>query len=327
VCFDPARGLNIPRRDAFAGCMTHNYKEKDIGTCMKARRVVFIGDSVTRQLFFSFAHKADASLPVRPASDAEKHIDYTYRSKSGVDFNFYWDPYLNTTYTQDVLSATANFAEPGQPRDSQPPLMLILGSGLWYLRHSDLTGGLPAWSKRIETTFNAISKGGSKIASTVVFLPVEAVVVEELREDRRLSMHPADIEAMNADLSNRIAPPTISLWSHDGTLVGGGAPSTPPLPIAFPLAFNKMLDASQSTDGLHFSSTITSAQINVLLNYQCNEALPTKFPRDHTCCRAYPTPSYLQLLVLFVVVAWGPIARFGRSYIGTFRLAVRLRRV
>ncbi|KAH7104658.1 Cas1p-domain-containing protein [Auriculariales sp. MPI-PUGE-AT-0066] len=274
------------------GCMMRKYQPKNIETCMKSRRVVFVGDSRRRE-----------TPRPRPPLKLRNRLQFPLA------------PFLNTSITHDILQGNANYAAADQPRDTQPPLMLVLGTGLWYLRHFEPTKGLRAWSKTIESTFSAISKAGSSIASTVVFLPVQQVVVAELNPDRAASIHPSNIDAMNSDLSHLIAPPTVSLWSQDGSFIGGGASSSPPLPIAFPLAFNDMLDASQSSDGLHFSNAVIQAQVNVLLNYKCNEGLPVKFPRDHTCCRAYPTPSYIQLFVLFVVVAWGPIARFGRSYI------------
>ena len=46
-----------------AGCMTHKYSPKDIGQCLHNRQVVFIGDSVTRQLYFGLAHLADPNSP------------------------------------------------------------------------------------------------------------------------------------------------------------------------------------------------------------------------------------------------------------------------
>lgn len=294
--------------------MVHQYKAGDIETCMKYRRVVFIGDSVTRQLFFTVAHLADKDVPQGPPSDDKKHSDYHFETKSHIDFNFYWDPFLNTSTTQTILNGNTDFTGAGSAPDTQPPTLLVLGSGLWYLRHSAESGGLPTWTSRIDTTFAKIAKANPPLASRVVFLPVEEVVESQLRADRAASIHPADIEAMNSDLAHRISPPTASIWNSDGVLAGTAAKSQP-LPIALPLAFNRMLDPSQSKDGLHFSAAIIQAQANILLNLRCNDELPKVFPLDKTCCRSYPTPSSIQLLVLAVIVLWGPIARFGRPYL------------
>lgn len=301
--------------------MVHQYRAADVGTCMQYRRVVFIGDSVTRQLFFAVAHITDPGLPQGPPSTDLKHSNYAYTSKNKVDLNFYWDPFLNTSTTQAILRGNADFTGVGTAPDPYPPTMLVMGSGLWYLRYSGETGGMSTWTSTIDTIFAKISSAKTPVASRVVFLPVEQVVESQLREDRAASIHPADIDAMNSDLAHRITPPSTTIWNSDGVLAGGVAKSAP-LPIALPLAFNQMLDPSQSKDGMHFSANVVQAQANVLLNLRCNDELPKVFPLDKTCCRSYPTPPYLQILVLAVIALWGPIARFGRPYLGTLAPAV-----
>ncbi|KZW02532.1 Cas1p-domain-containing protein [Exidia glandulosa HHB12029] len=303
------------------GCMVHQYKAKDVETCMKYGRVVFVGDSVTRQLFFALAHIADPSLPQGPPSSDQKHSDYAYDTKSGVHLNFIWDPFLNTSKTATILQGNVDFT-PATAPDTQPPTLLVMGSGLWYLRYSADTGGLPTWTSMIETTFAKISNAKKPIAQRLVFLPVEQVVESQLSEVRAASIHPADIEAMNSDLSHRISPPTTTIWNGDGVLAGGSTKGAP-LPIALPMAFNLMLDPSQSKDGMHFSANLVQAQANVLLNLRCNEELPKVFPLDKTCCRSYPTPSYLQLAVLAVIVLWGPIARLGRPFLDRNPIAAK----
>ncbi|TFY63136.1 hypothetical protein EVJ58_g3422, partial [Rhodofomes roseus] len=87
------------------GCMMHTYGPKDISTCMRNRRVVFIGDSVTRQLFFQFAHTVDSTLPTTPSDDEHKHADYTYTAaSSSVHLSFIWDPYLNSSHAQSYIN-------------------------------------------------------------------------------------------------------------------------------------------------------------------------------------------------------------------------------
>ena len=74
--------------------MMYQYKPQDVATCMKSRRVVFVGDSVTRQLYFQFAHLVDKNLPSGPPDDEHKHMDYTYTSASDIQLVFHWDPFL-----------------------------------------------------------------------------------------------------------------------------------------------------------------------------------------------------------------------------------------
>ncbi|KAI0673403.1 Cas1p-domain-containing protein [Trametes maxima] len=280
------------------GCMMHQYKPNDVATCMSSKRVVFVGDSVTRQLFFQFAHVIDPKLPTSPPDDAQKHADHSYTSTtSNIQLQFYWDPYLNSSHTHTLLHPTSRLSSP-----PDAPALLVLGSGLWYLRYAE-SGGLPAWEAKMESTLAAISQTRSPLADVVVVLPIEDVVPSKLARERAASMHASDIDAMNSDLSHRIRPPALR---DPFTFLP--VPSRRPqgLPIALPLVFNQMLHPSQTEDGLHFSNLVVGMQAHILLNLRCNDVLPKTFPLDKTCCRRYPWPSVLHLLVLAGVVLWAP---------------------
>ena len=293
----------------------YQYQEKDVGTCMRSRRVFFAGDSVTRQLFFQFAHIVDGTLPSEPPDDDHKHQDYTYTSKSDVQLKFIWDPFLNTSQTQTLLHPVPHPLTP-------PPALLVLGSGLWYLRYPD-SGGLSAWEAQIEATFNAISAPRAPLADNVVVLPVEDVISSKLSRERAASMHASDIDAMNSDLAHRIQPH--SRRDAFALLPPLLAHPPPGVPAALPLVFNTMLHPSQTQDGLHFSDAVVRMQAQVLLNARCNDVLPKAFPMDKTCCRAYPWPSVLHTLLLTVVILWGPtvwlMARRFSKFSSTFYMA------
>src|SRR6202012_1214137 len=73
------------------GCMLQPYTISDTATCLNGRSVVFIGDSITRGLFFTFMHLTDPHLPEEYPTDGDKHADYQYTSSSGSQFTFIWD--------------------------------------------------------------------------------------------------------------------------------------------------------------------------------------------------------------------------------------------
>lgn len=110
---------------------------------------------------------------------------------------------------------------------------------------------------------------------------------------------------MNSDLVHRLSSSPTSY--NDREIVSDGHPQ-PPLTVLFPAVFNKMLDPSQTEDGLHYNDNIMSHQAQILLNLRCNDLLPKKYPFDKTCCVRYPRPSLLQLLFLAVIVLYGPLA-------------------
>ncbi|GJE99630.1 O-acetyltransferase [Phanerochaete sordida] len=290
------------------GCMLHTYQEKDIKPCLKSKRLVFIGDSVTRQLYFQMAHALDSTLPAAPVDDDRKHADHDYTTSYDVRLSFYWDPFLNTSTS---LSFIHSSSPPGSSTTfiEERPAMLVLGTGLWYLRYADTSGGLPAWEAMMENVLEVLSSGQDKPADLVLVLPVEEVVPSKLSPDRASTMHASDIDAMNSDLTHRIRPPTLT---DPFTFTGG---PTGMLPVSFPSVFNQMLDPTQTEDGLHFSASVVKTQANILLNLRCNDELPKAPPFDTTCCRSYPWPSLLHLLVLAAIIIWGPLCWFlGRRY-------------
>jgi hypothetical protein len=285
-----------------SGCMLYSYKQAQVSTCLDSKPTIFIGDSVTRTLFFQFTRIMDPNLPISPPNNSQKHLDHILHPATGNEMKFYWDPFLNDTRTLDILQGVKN------PRSTdQPPALLVLGSGLWYLRYSNTSGGLPAWEANMERIFN-ILRQDRKPADQVVILPVEQVVPSKLSHERVVSIRPPDVDAMNSDLYHRIYGPSDTTSSSPKSMAS----------IVFPIVFNQMLDSSQTEDGLHFSSSLVMQQANILLNSRCNNMLPKKFPLDKTCCNTYPWPSFLHLIILGVAVVWGPILYLLSSRLGKF---------
>ena len=273
--------------------MLNTYTPNDASTCFGSRQVVFVGDSVTRHLFFQFAHIVDPKLPDAPPDDDHKHSDHTLDAENRVKLSFYWDPYMNSSYSQLIHPTGTNRAP---SLDSGRPALLVLGTGLWYLRYKD-SGGLPAWEARVEAVIETIKSAKPALADEIILLPVEEPTVSKLSPDRADTIRISDVDAMNSDLFHRIYPPD------------GSFPTSPllsPHHISLPLVLNRMLDDSQTADGLHFSKSIITSQANLLLNFRCNDVLSKKYPMDKTCCRSYPHPSLFHLFVIAAVCLAAP---------------------
>lgn len=277
---------------AYPGCILHKYEKKEAFACFRSKELIFIGDSVTRKLFFQVVQVLDPSLPI-PSSDAGKHAGHRFHTTFGTDLTFAWDPFLNSSFTQSILLKSMD-----DDTTSSSPAMLVLGSGLWYLRYSNSSGGVPAWENRIDRIFRSLATN-PKPADEVVILPVEHVIPSKLTPERALTIQPSDIDAMNSDLYHRINPPSDNFkYSFANPLR--------PVAVSLPLVFNQMVDESLTEDGLHYSDAVIRVQANILLNLQCNDKLPKTFPFDKTCCNRYPRPSALHLIVLGLVVLSGP---------------------
>jgi len=278
---------------SYSGCMLYTYTPQDSAKCLNTRNIVFVGDSITRKLFFQFASILDVTLPLA-LDESQKHSDHALHSSTGVNISFYWDPFLNHSRTTDLLTTLSYDA----PVDLNRPALLVLGSGLWYLRHANESDGVSAWQANTARHVSMIKQQSVWPADLIIMLPVERVIPTKLTPERAITMHPSDIDAMNTDLYHRVYP------DGDRVLLEGGRFGR--MPIVLPKVFNDMLDASQTEDGLHYNDRVLRAQANILLNFRCNDALPKKYPLNKTCCSRYPTPSLMHVLVLFLVLAWGP---------------------
>lgn len=276
--------------------MIHAYKTSDVSACLNARTVTFLGDSVVRKLFFIFSNTLDESLPTSPPDNAQRHADHLLRAKDGTQLSFYWDPFWNSTHIDTLIS------QAGVADESNKASLLVIGSGLWYLRYADTSGGLPAWEAKMETVLNSLAVNGHQHADEIVVLPIQVPVPVKLSKPRADTIHTADIDAMNSDLLHRVA-----------SLTNKGTP-----PAYLPTSFNLMLDESQTEDGLHYSDVINRAQANLLLNHRCNRQLPQKFPFDSTCCKPYPYLQILNSLFLAGMVLSGPVVWLLKRGLGTY---------
>jgi hypothetical protein len=254
---------------------------------------------------------ADDEIPSNPPEDNQKHSDHLYTSNEKIEFSFIWDPYLNTTRTRQMLRLTDPMTA-STTSAIRTPAMLVMGTGLWFLRYDD-SGGLPQWEATIEETLDSISKAKDLLADVIVLLPVENVISSKLSSQRADTMQNADIDVMNADIRHRVDPPSIKSSPSPSQIF---RTSSRYPQVSFPAAFNAMLDFTQTADGLHYSDNILKAQTNILLNLRCNEELPKRFPLDKTCCRSYPLITFYQLLIIFILAGWGPIAKFFASNLG-----------
>lgn len=283
--------------------MLHPYTEKEAFTCLQKKEIKFIGDSVTRKLFFQVGQALDSTLPRAPKNNTQKHADHFLQTQYGTNITFVWDPFLNSSQTEWALTGVRIAAV---VRGDDSPAMLVLGSGLWYLRYATTSGGLPAWESKMDSIFKTFTME-SLPADEVVVLPIGQVVPSKLSAQRAETMQPADIDAMNSDLYHRIHPP---LEQPGHMLVNGFSKPRPLRGVSLPLVFNSMLDDSLTEDGLHYSDSVIKLQARILLNSHCNNVLPKVFPMNKTCCNPYPLPSILHAIVLAVVILTGPLLTY-----------------
>ncbi|ORZ13537.1 10 TM acyl transferase domain found in Cas1p-domain-containing protein [Absidia repens] len=259
--------------------MMHTYKADDVATCLNHSHILYIGDSIARQQFFSFAKLIHQDIE----TDGEKHIDRKYEFPE-LTFEFWWDPYLNNTRTLQYFEQPAAAAI---ARDHRPSL-LVVGSGSWHMRYLESTTYMEEWQAGIDHVLNAVQRS-SQVADAVILSPVEVPQFDRLTSNRSSTITPEKVQAMNEYLSMQQLK-----INHPRT------------PFAVPFAWNKVINASHNVtqDGLHYDPVVTDVQVQLALNYRCNDARPKHFPYSATCCFHYPKPRWYQniFFILFLIL-------------------------
>lgn len=291
-----------------AGCMMHEYNAKDVTTCLKSRRVVFIGDSVTRQIFWAFAKKLD----VREQDD--KHSNITVDAQ-GLKVEFIWDPYLNTSNLDREVSAASLSASRNEQIDTAA--ILLIGGGLWNARYLD-----EASHQHYEISIGEITRAlrNTKISGTslgqprqnsvggddiAVIAPIQIPHYDALSPERARTITPSRVKPLFQHLQ-------LSSVQQNVTVAWSFSHMTWRKPLAYHL------------DGLHVSRAVAVEMADVLLNARCNAVLRRSssrgYPMDKTCCNRYPRPNWTQSVILTVSLGLLPAIISITSIGGSFLL-------
>ncbi|KAI8994499.1 10 TM acyl transferase domain found in Cas1p-domain-containing protein [Pilobolus umbonatus] len=259
-----------------ASCMLHNYKETDITQCLGHSRVVYIGDSIVRTQYIA----AVRMIQNDAITEGPRHSNRKFVfGEENLTLEFWWDPYLNTTQTIDLLGGKSAMIKPS---------LLILGSGLWHMRYLE-DDYFPQWQSTMDYIFNSVKS--RHIADATVLSPIEIPKYDQLSKDRLMHITPEKISKMNEYLEDKLQ------------LI-----SPTPSPFAIPFVWNKLAsEASNVTkDGLHYNNDLVTVQAQIALNYRCNNELAKHFPMDSTCCNQYPRSRWYQSLFFIFFLIWIP---------------------
>jgi N-acetylneuraminate 9-O-acetyltransferase len=280
-----------------SGCLMHEYKQKEFVACLQSKRLVFIGDSTTRQIFWAAAKKLDDDGARDDMIAARKHADLAFR-RHGVDLEFIWDPYLNSSRLYEELEAYRSTpyapAEKGDKKRESPAIILV-GGGLWFARHvhvntlgefqDSIDSILPYMIPPTKAPFaidprsfvrNHVSK------NLLLMAPVQVPRYDFLSPSRSETITAEKIDAMNDYLQQ--------LSEFQGADVVW----------SFHLMTRRQRAAYEQS-GLHVVDNVAGRKADVLLNLRCNaEAANDKgYPYDRTCCSNYRRPGWVQWAGLF----------------------------
>ena len=243
--------------------INQNYKKSDISDCLGNRNVYMIGDSSLRDLYNELLKKLD----LKSSNENLKHSD---KVSSNDQFKFFWDPYLNST--QDILEII---------NDND---ILILSSGLWYLRYDSILN----WSNLMDNLFIK----SMNFNYQTMLLPIQHPNVGKLSVERSKAIKVDEVDAMNADLQIRARNISNVMPYQSSSIV-------------IPFSFNEIFQSlpMETDDGLHYTEKVKDIQSNILLNYWCNDLQKDRRKlNDVTCCTRYKSPVIFQKLFIISLI-------------------------
>ncbi|KAI1460651.1 Cas1p-domain-containing protein [Annulohypoxylon moriforme] len=266
-------------------CQMAEYPRGALRTCLDDQRVVFIGDSTTRQIFWAAAKRLEPGrmrVPIRNLTHLEgEHRDITFETE-GVRLDFIWDPWLNSSKLEETLN---NFhALPTPPDelairtedDASPALILLGAPGLWSARYggfdyldifkrnvdritpyiSDVFGGDLSWNATL---------GFDGFANRILLAPVQVPEYAKLSPIRSRSITAPKIKEMNDYLSHLSRNQSSHIpWVYNKFGLGSGN------------------DFSQ--DGLHVSDSVAAHKFDIAINAHCNAISSKDALFKGTCC-------------------------------------------
>ncbi|KAF9586364.1 hypothetical protein BGW38_006280 [Lunasporangiospora selenospora] len=282
------------------GCMLKTYTSPSIQSCLKGSRVVMIGDSVVRQLYNATVQKALPGIKV----EGDRHSDiYVHDPLSGMEFEFYWDPVLNSTKAKDLIwpEESANRIVDRQS-NKQTPTIFLVGIGIWHIRYPEWSGGRDRWHQLVQQLVKRMDDPNATSLGHNIFLsPISAVNPEKLSPERQKMLLPEEIDTMNQILFQETLETTITV----------------------PFVWSQMSGTANNAtnDGLHFSLPVMSVKADIMLNFVCNNKLPKVAPMTATCCYDYPSNQWFQTLMLAFFLVWLPTGYIVQTYFRQSALA------
>ena len=277
-------------------CMMRHYQPADLISC-NLRRLIVIGDSTVRELFWATAKKFDKVGAEHAIHAVEKHSNVNF-SRAGVDLNFIWDPFLNSSALHNSLAA---YRSGGNESAS----ILVIGGGLWhagnlgekYLQYyGDSMDEImpfmsPGWPEEMESPYTETFSTAPNEENLLILAPVQIPRYGDLKPERAASITQDRVDPMNdylRQLHRKQGAHVAWSWSH--------------MVRQQPEAYKK--------DGLHVISSVAELQMDVILNMRCNSQLlniEQQYPRDNTCCNGYAPLLSVQKFLLVAALGVLPL--------------------
>lgn len=264
------------------GCKMHQYSGAEAGFCIggvtkllskPSRKTIrsfgtgdllFMGDSITRQLFWAFARRLDSAKAAKDEAMAMRHADlsFTPSTRSDITLSFLWRPFAKELSRELLTNHTPFIIEEyGMPTRPKKEMVIIGMPGLWSARYGNSTP--------VRETKSLLSNISVYLNESII-IPIQKPYYARLSEERSRTLTPAKVDSMQGQLRGASSSLNV-MWSFESMTSGFSDAYLP--------------------DGIHLVNSILDVQVDVVLNSLCNAKL-AKARRagdlppiiDHSCC-------------------------------------------
>lgn len=275
----------------------HEYEKEDISECLNGQRLVFIGDSTVRQIFWAVAKKMGQYEADPEPRDV---LDFNYKGEDieiesgGVTARFIWDPWLNSTGLDEELEKYEARPITGG-RDESAALILAGSPGLWYTRHSELNyfqefrtsldrviSHMDHTTMETDTLETKLFQSSYGSPNLLLLSPVQVPVYQSLSPGARATITYEKIQMVNEYLHQASAYSNADVvWSYS--------------------LMTETNKGQYTVGGINVVPSVAQQKADVLLNLRCNnDAAQKGYPYNRTCCTNYRPPNWPQRILLLI---------------------------
>lgn len=281
------------------GCMLHNYKSRDIEACLKCKRLLLVGDSTVRQIFWETVKKLDKMKAERLIVNTTYHQSQSF-SQGCTDVKFLWDPYLNSSMLNDELLAYRDGRSTLYKAGSSPKkaAAILVGGGLWHARYL---------GEQYESQFkHGIDKIAALRRENLHITPTQPVRPPQQRENGPDLLLLAPVPT---PLFDRLSPPRAETLLPERIALMNQHLRQMSDERAAEILWSFQLMASQQKsayeeNGIHLVANVAERQADILLNLRCNSASEMQhYPFNKSCCNSAAPINTQQIMMLLMALA------------------------
>ncbi|KAH8673972.1 10 TM acyl transferase domain found in Cas1p-domain-containing protein [Xylariales sp. PMI_506] len=305
------------------GCRMVRFSREEFRNCLGGRRVVFVGDSTVRQVYWAAATRLDPERAHAAIldlfADNSKHQNIHFEAER-VELDFIWDPWLNSSQLTSELERFRIFDGSVSPAVASPAgntsaALILLGSpGLWATHYGQedffllFQEAVDAIREHLATHLDSSARYPTRdlvknyqIAPNQLFLaPVQVPYYPWLSPDRIKTITAEKVNKMNAYLSGFSAKEKSHILHVYNEMTRDN-----------PQAFEET--------GIHVIDKVAEWKADIVLNARCNSALGHRSPHRSTCCMRYPHPGWFQHVVLMFGILAYPLLALVKDWNKTSR--------